>query len=199
MKKFKKAIVLMMAIAMVFAMSATAFAAEDGVNVKIQMYGETYIEETVNASQIAANLPAGQNHLYTVPAGATHDDDYTAADAMIQAYVNFYGNMPDSSQVSYYWSDLEPAGIFFTVYDGISADAGNYYFVGTSVNEEGETLYEYYWAGDSWTLYIDGDMAGTAASNYKMADISEVVFDYNTVTTENFTTTTEIPGALPAE
>ena len=201
-KKSRRVIAIMMAMvmtmAMMFAMTTTSFAADGSVNVQVKMYGETYIDENVTDAQIAANVGAS-GHIYTVPSGVAHPSAYTAADALMQAYTNFYGSF-DASQVAYAWDTSWEGheGLYFSTYDGISADAGNYYLVGTSVNAQGVTEYTYYWAGDSWSLYIDGTLADEYASRYDLATASNIVFDYNTVTSESFTTTTEIPGALPA-
>ncbi len=199
MKQFlRKGLAVAMALTMVFAMSTSSFADTDGsVNVQIQMQGETYIDENVTAADIQSNLGT-QNHLYNVAADQT--TDLNAADAIIQAWYAFFGaDSYDNTQISYGWdTSSEPNGLYFITYDGISADTGNYYLVGTSVNDEGQTVYEYYWEGNSWTLYIDGQMADNYASSYKLDEVSDITFDYNTVRTEIFETTTAISGALPA-
>ena len=43
----KKGLAIVLALVMVFAMTATAFAADSGVNVTVKMYGQTYITDTV--------------------------------------------------------------------------------------------------------------------------------------------------------
>lgn len=190
---------MVMTMAMMFAMTTTSFAANGNVNVKVQMYGETYIDETVTDAQIAANIGAS-GHIYTVPAGVAHPPAYTAADALMQAYINFYGSF-DATQVSYAWdtSWAGHEGLFFSTYDGLSADAGNYYLV-RSYEENGKTMYEYYWEGDSWNLYMNGSTVAATeyASRYDLNDVSSVVFDYNTTRSENFTTDYYIQGSLPA-
>lgn len=207
-KRSRRIIAVMMAMvmtmAMMFAMTTTSFATDGSVNVKIQMYGETYIDETVTDAQIAANVGAS-GHLYTVPAGITQPAGYTAADALMQAYTNFYGSF-DATQVAYGWdtSWAGHEGLYFTTYDGMSGDAGKYYFVrsyeGTDEDGNAVTYYEYYWQGDSWNLYINGSNtpAASYANSYSLADTSQVVFDYNTTRTDNFSVTSPIPNAEPA-
>ena len=190
---------LVLSMATMFAMTTSVFAAGGSTNVQIQMYGDTYINENVTDAQIAASAGAS-GHLYTIPDGLTQPAAYTAADAMMQAYTNFYGSF-DATQVAYGWdtSWAGHEGLFFTTYDGMSSDAGNYYLVRT-YTDAGKTMYEYYWEGDSWNLYTNGSTVPTTeyASRYDLANVTSIVFDYNTTRSENFTTDYYIPGSLPA-
>ena len=161
-KQMKRIFAVVMALTMVFAMSASAFAAESGVNVSIQMYGEEYINATVSASDIAEHVKTGSTHLYDTT-GASADVPnvgYTAADALIEAWYQGYGiDSYDADQIAYYW-DNHPVeglpGLTFTTFDGLeSGTKGKYYFVETTEDANGNTLYWYYWEGDTWNLSID--------------------------------------------
>lgn len=193
-KSLRRIIAVLMAMTMVFAMSTSVFAADNGVNVKVQMGGETYIEDTISAADIEG-YTNGNAHLYSME-GASSDVPsigYTATDALYCVWAKANGKLPDADQVNIGW-DNNPKegqpGAYFTVYDGASADAGSYYYVGMKSNGE----YEYYWRGDTWNLYIDGQLADKYATSYALSNISEVVFDYNTTRSENFTLDYYIEG-----
>ena len=53
-RTMKKGLAIVLALVMVFAMTATAFAADSGVNVTVKMYGQTYITDTISAAEISA-------------------------------------------------------------------------------------------------------------------------------------------------
>ena len=73
----------------------------------------------------------------------------------------------------------------------MSSDAGSYYYVGPTTDGK----YEYYWRGNSWTLYIDNtNPADFYASSYGIATTSSIVFDYNSVKSDNFTLNYLIPN-----
>lgn len=207
--KMKKFTAVILALVMIFAMSANAFAAGNSTtSVEIQMYGEEAYTVSVTDQDISS-LCGNASHLYTVP---THVTDaltsYTPADALIAAYMLTYdiNNTSDIGEdvISYAWHDVseenEPThyGLYFATYEGLSADAGQYYLVSTRYDEEGTAYYTYYWAGDAWNLYINGAFAEEYSSEYDLSNVSSIRFDYNTVTSETFETTTPISGALSA-
>ncbi len=193
MKNFKKILSIVMVLVMVFAMTATAFATNSGVTVNVLMYGdstEPYISQTISAAEIAG-YAQGASHLYSTTGASSSVPSigYTAADALYGAwYKSNNGIAPDSDQVNIGWDNNPEEGLpgaYFTVYDGMSADAGTYYYVGMTADGK----YEYYWRGDSWNLYIDGNLATAYATSYAVSNISSVVFDYNTTRSDNFTLT----------
>lgn len=204
-KLMSKVLVLALALVMVFTMTASAFASNAGVNVSVRMYGEEYIAATVSANDIAAHLETGKNHLYdtTGAASTVPNVGYTAADALIEAWYQFYDcDSYDSDQIAYYW-DNNPweglPGLAFTKFDGLgNGDSGNYYFVETTTDEAGNTLYWYYWEGETWNMSIDNIAADDVqyATYYGISSISNIVFDYAPTRTDNFSTTTPITGAL---
>lgn len=200
-KNFKKILSIVMILTMVFAMSATAFASNSGVNVTVKMYGEPYITDTISAAEIEDRAD-GASHLYSTTGASANVPNvgYTAADALIEAWYQFYGlNSYGSNQITYGW-DNDPnegdPGLYFETFDGMSSDAGNYYYVGMT----SDGLYEYYWRGDSWTLYINGSStpATTYATSYGMSTTSSVEFDYNSVRSDNFTLDYYMSGCLNA-
>lgn len=166
------------------------------------MYGDTsypMVSQTVSAADITGYLAEGKTHLYdtTGASASVPNVGYTAADVLYAGWQKQYGAAADSSQIDIGWDnapDTGAPGAYFTVYGGMSADAGNYYYVG--MTEDG--LYEYYWRGDSWNLYIDGQLAQMYATSYAVSNISSVVFDYNTTRSENFTLDYYIQGCLNA-
>lgn len=190
-----------MILTMVFAMSATAFASNSGVNVTVKMYGEPYITDIISAAEIEDSA-AGASHLYSTTGASANVPNvgYTAADALIEAWYQFYElNSYGSNQIAYGWDndpDEGDPGLYFETFDGVSSDAGNYYYVGMT----SDGLYEYYWRGDSWTLYINGSStpATAYATNYGVSNTSSVVFDYNSVRSENFTLDYYMSGCLNA-
>lgn len=187
-----KVLVLALALVMVFTMTASAFASTASVNVAIKMYGENYITANVSAADIAARAN-GAAHLYSME-GASEDVPnvgYTVADALIEAWYDYYEEYGVTSYegiITYGW-DNNPVegdpGMYFDMFDGMSSDAGSYYFVGMT----SDGLYKYYWRGDSWTLYIDGSStpADEYSTSHGISTTSSVVFDYNSVRSEDFT------------
>ena len=181
-RTMKKGLAIVLALAMVFAMTATAFASSSGVTVNVLMYGDTtepYISQTVSAADIAG-YANGASHLYSTTGASTDVPNigYTAADALYGAwYKDNNGTAPDSDQVNIGW-DNDPKeglpGAYFTVYGGMSADAGTYYYVGMTADGK----YEYYWRGDSWNLYINGNLATAYATSYALSNISSVASVY---------------------
>lgn len=207
--KLKKFAAVTLALSMVFAMSANAFAVGNSTtSVEIQWYGEEAYTVSVTNQDISSRC-GSESHLYEVPTYVTDAlTSYTAADALIAAYMMTY-NINDASTIGadtidYAWYDVseedEPThyGLYFATYEGLSADAGQYYLVSTRYAEDGTAYYTYYWAGDAWNLYINGTSAEEYSSEYDLSDISSIRFDYNTVTSETFETTTPITGALSA-
>ena len=204
-RQMKKGLAIVLALVMVFAMTATAFANTNGsVSVQVIMEGEAYIDEVVTDASIAASAD-GNAHLYNVPIGLSQPANYTAADALIQAWYQFYGATSyGADQISYCWdtSKVGKEGLYFDIYDGVSADAGNYHFVRSyqGLDENGKTVtyYEYYWSGNTWNLYIDGSStpADKYASRYATSDIDSVQFVYAETRSENFSVKTPIQGAL---
>ena len=192
----KKGLAIVLALVMVFAMTATAFAADSGVNVTVKMYGQTYITDTISAAEISARAGSA-SHLYstTGASASVPNVGYTAADALIEAWYQKYNlSSYSDDQILIGW-DNNPAvgapGLYFTTYDGMSSDAGSYYYVGPTTDGK----YEYYWRGDSWTLYIDNtNPADLYASSYGIATTSSIVFDYNSVKSDNFTLDYLIPN-----
>ena len=204
-RTMKKGLAIVLALVMVFAMTATAFASSSGVNVSVQMGGTEYFGESVSAADIAGYLEANQTHLYSTDGASSlvPNVGYTAADALIAAWYKFYEcSAYDSSQIAYYWDNAPKKGLpglAFTTYDGLSSE-GKYYFVETSTDAQGKTLYWYYWEGDAWNLYIDNIPFKDVqySTSYGVNSISNVVFDYNTTRSEIFSTSDPIPNAEPA-
>ena len=195
-RQMKKGLAIVLALVMVFAMTATAFAADSGVNVTVKMYGQTYITDTISAAEISARAGSA-SHLYstTGASASVPNVGYTAADALIEAWYQYYNlSSYSDDQILIGW-DNNPAvgapGLYFTTYDGMSSDAGSYYYVGPTTDGK----YEYYWRGNSWTLYIDNtNPADFYASSYGIATTSSIVFDYNSVKSDNFTLDYLIPN-----
>ena len=215
MKNTRKVVALVLALVMVFALSATAFAATPNhtVAVTIKLYGDEAYTENVTTEEIAT-LADGAEHLFDVPDYAEPDvpDGYTAADALIALYMKLYGYGPGEAsdigtdEVDYHWSytskpvEFAGWGLYFETYEGLSSDAGKYYYVGTSVNDEGETVYLYYWEGETWNFYINGEDEPTdwTSSHYAFDTLTSIQFDYNMTKTAVFESDTFIPGAETA-
>ena len=159
-RQMKKGLAIVLALVMVFAMTATAFAADSGVNVTVKMYGQTYITDTISAAEISARAGSA-SHLYstTGASASVPNVGYTAADALIEAWYQKYNlSSYSDDQILIGW-DNNPAvgapGLYFTTYDGMSSDAGSYYYVGPTTDGK----YEYYWRGDS-SNYTSRSMGG---------------------------------------
>lgn len=215
MKKIgKKIVALVMAMVMTLAMCTSVFASTNNtVNVDIQWEGTSMFgDQNLNLNYIQSLVPSGQNHIYNVPAGVNNQNNgLTAADALL-AMENYINGAITSDVVDYSWDYIDSetgqikpdAGLYFTLYEGISADAGNYYFVRTEpmtvTNENGEpetkTAYYYYWGGNTWNLYIDGILSNAYASSCLLNNSNSVVFNYKYTTTEEFYVFSPIPGAL---
>lgn len=202
-KQIKKIFAVVMALTMVFAMSASAFAAESGVDVTIKMDGEVaYPTVTVTADQIAGH--AGTNgHIYSTEgaSAAVPKIGYTAADAMIEAWLQLNGSgvLLEDEILTGWDNSAEHPGLFFTTYAGLSSDAGDYYLV-ESYQENGKTMYKYYWRGYTWNLYINGSTkpADFYATEYSVSNTSSIDFDYALTKSAEFATDYYIPGCLNA-
>lgn len=208
-KKSSRIWSLLLVLAMVMGLSLNAFAADNHTaTVEIQMYGGTVYTETVTTQDIEDECN-GQQHLYLIDDVPVDErgkllTEYTAADALIEAYILRYHSKPDTDQVDYTWYyNNEPAGhegwgLYFNVFEGMSSSSvGTYYYVGSRV-ENGQTIYTYYWEGESWNLYINGEKADLYSSEYAFDTCNTIAFDYNVTRSETFDTTTSIPGAEPA-
>ena len=185
---------MFLALAMMLSLSATAFAATNNtVPVSIKMYGEEAYTANVTTADIASRCKDGAEHLYDIPSNVTGQlAEYTAADALIAAYMMTYGNSFTDDQLKWHWDETTTPvefagwGLYFDTYDGLSSDDGNYYYVGTRVNDKGETVYHYYWEGDTWNFYINGSNEPTdwTSAHYAFADLTSIQFEYNTTRTE---------------
>lgn len=225
MKTTKKILALVMAVAFVFSLcvfSASAYDLDGNVNVEIRLYGEYAWDWSMDQATIASYIgndvapvapyTADAYHVYYVPTTAgTQTTSLTAADALLAAYLEVFGSY-DGTQVHYTWypnedevTHLTSWGVYFDNYDGLEPVPPTYYLVDSW--QEGDTwYYEYYWKGDAWNLYINGLETSKYASEYELGtSYSEfnntqpqyIVLDYNEVRSDNFVTTTYIPGAIP--
>ena len=219
---------LIVAVAMMVslcAMPTGAYDLDGNVNVEIQLYGEYAWDWTMDQATIASYIgndvapyypyTASSYHVYYVPATAyNHTTALTAADALLAAYLDLYGEY-DDTQVHYTWVPSYnyqgySSAVYFELFEGLAGDSyspdGCYYLVDSWL-EDNVWYYEYYWEGDAWELYINGVKTSHYASDYELgtsyAEFNNtqpqyIVLDYNTVQSEHFVTTTYIPNALPA-
>lgn len=204
MRHMKKTWALVLALVMVFSLSATAFATGNGVPVAIQGIPAAFTQ-SVTAEDIAT-LCDGANHLYTIPEYVTDAlTGYTAADALIAAYMmeNGIDSIEDltEDEITTAWyntaAEGEPAhyGLYFTKYAGKDSGAGAYYYV-SQRTEGGKTYYTYNWKGNSWTLSVNGSVANEYASEYLLSGVTSVSFNYAETESGNFETTTYIADAI---
>jgi hypothetical protein len=209
MKNFKRIAAIVLAVAMIFALSASAFAT--GHSVTVSVYWEDVLDYSidVDASDIET-LCDNNAHLYTVtyPNNVTYPTTYTAADALLASYLkNYEQSSFTSDEIDYAWYQTNypnsPAhyGLYISRFEGLEYDAvGTYYLVeGLHYSEElQDYAYTYYWVGDGWSLNIDGTLAEYYPSEYTFDEISSITFTYMPIRSDNFESTTYIPGALPA-
>ncbi len=221
----KKILTIVLSLVMVLSLGTTAFAADHTVKVKIE--NDSGVSFTADVTTSALDTYRLENgHLYTIDANVTGAlTEYTAADALIGAYIMNHNDEEPNDEyksaadvpkdaIDYAWYENEDEagnttwGLYFTIYNSLESDDGQYYLVSTreGVDEEGKpvTYYTYYWEGSSWTLYIqktgeDNPVeADLYSSAYPFDDITGIEFNYEATRSENFETTTEITGAEPA-
>lgn len=213
-KTLKRTLAIVMAIAMLFALSVSVFAYNNGVViVNVTEEGSPLISTTVSAAEIAnfRSITGTTFHLYEGPTAnnstESYPSNYTAADALIAAYLKDAGNDYDLDTFDYTWYEVLDAswnpvtigddtlyGLYFTVFDDYASDNGTYYIV-----SEVNGVYTYYWRGSSWSMTIDDNntYADGYATQYSLDDIYMITFDFQSIRSDNFESTTEIPGALP--
>lgn len=205
MKRTKSIVALVLAVVLVFALSASAFATN---TVTVSVYWENVLDytTTVSTSEIAA-LCGNNAHLYALPQGnVTYPSTYTAADALIASYLKNYNySSYTSDEIDYAWYQTNypstPAhyGLYIDCFEGLRYDTvGTYYQLGDPVwNVEREAwVYTYYWVGDGWSLKINNQTAAYYASEYDFDTISSITFTYMPIQSDNFESTTVIPNAI---
>lgn len=217
MKRTKSIVALALAVILVFALSASAFATGNPVNVSIQWDGVEIYSASVYTSdvdlyksQLAATLN-NDYHLYdlptTVPTGfpVVNPTAYTAADVLIAGWVKANGYTTATAaagQYSYVWysntnnQNVSSTSLYFDMYGGLPSDDGYYYLESTRYIDN-VPYYTYVWAGYSWNLYIDDVYVNDYSSDYVMSGIDSIVFNYDWVVTTPYETTTYVPGCLP--
>ena len=206
-RTMKKGLAIVLALVMVFAMTATAFAANSGIDVTIKMDGGVaYPTMTVTSAQIAdriAHIPNRTNHLYddSAASATVPNVGYTVADALIEAWLQVNGSgQLLTDEIATGWDNIaEHPGMFFSTYAGMSSNDGKYYLV-DSYQQNGKTMYKYYWRGYTWTMYINGATAPALyyATEYGISNTSSVDFDYALTKSDNFTVDYYIQGCLNA-
>lgn len=206
MKTMKKAWALVLALVMVFSLSATAFATGTAVPVEIEGIPGAFTQQ-VTAADIAGLCSDDADHLYTLPDDATDAlTGYTVADALIAAYmmendIDSVEDLEDSGKISTAWYNTAPEGqpahygLYFTQYAGKASGTGAYYYV-SQRTEDGKTYYTYNWKGNSWTLSVNGSVANEYASEYLLSAVTSISFNYEATETGNFETTTYIADAI---
>lgn len=217
-KSLKRTLAIVMAVAMLFALSVTAFAYDNQgiVTVTIKYDGVAWKQITVTAAEISAYLPANASHLYTQPSGTDitvfFSSTFTAADALIAAYHKDVGVNYNPNSFDYTWYDVydsttyqpvtidgdQVQGLYFTKFWGDPSDDGDYHLTAYDTTTG---LYTYYWEGYSWSFSINGQgYADYYSSDYALNGTSPVVtsieMDYMYINTGYFTSTTFIPGAI---
>ena len=216
-KTLKRTLAIVMAVAMLFALSVTAFAYDNEGYVEITIKNNntllyhTYLE----ASDITGYLANGIYHLYDLPTDSDKTVYFpytiTPADALIAAYKESSGANFDANSFAYTWYDiLDPnnnyapitvngktlQGLYFTKFWNLASDNGNYYQTGY---ENG--IYTYVWRGNSWSFAInEQDYADLYASDYALNGTSPVItsieLTYMTIESDPFQRTEPIPGAI---
>lgn len=207
--KMKKFTAVILALVMIFAMSANAFAAGNSTtSVEIQMYGEEAYTVSVTDQDISSRC-GSESHLYEVPTYVTDAlTSYTAADALIAAYMMTY-NINDASTIGadtidYACVDVEvpgvPGPVVGVVGGAILGVAGADQVVLTSVGREAFVggKIQAIMRGLVFLRNVIPGFAEEYSSEYDLSNVSSIRFDYNTVTSETFETTTPISGALSA-
>lgn len=212
MKNIKKRLLsLVLAVVMVLSMSMSVFAADSrtagSINVKVQNYGKTIINETIPIAEIETALAnKGVEHFYTTAPFANYENDgvkaVTIADALIYAYNKYYMEEDEAD-----WTDALYDAAYETTYVAKESKLSyawdkNYYNKGeadekipglyflyfngkTTANEsytktdDGKTLYK----SDSWVLTNNGSQTDYASSVAVKANDS-IVMNY---VTQSFT------------
>lgn len=218
-KTLKRTLAIVMAVAMLFALSATAFAYDNQGYVTVTInYNETILYNTVlSASDIEEYLAPNADHLYTLPgAGNTvyFSDTLTPADALIAAAMEYFDEDYDPTSIDYTWYDIvdpnndyEPIlingnhlqGLYFTKFWGYASNNGNYYLVDYNSNTG---IYTYVWRGSSWSFSINGTgYAPLYASDYALDGTSPVIssieLTFMEIESEPILRDEPIPGAQP--
>ncbi len=190
-RKFKKGLAIVLALVMVFAMTATAFAANSGcVNVSVTQNNfntsgayigggsavtvqeKTITDYEVSLSDISTAIKNGLKTSTYLPSGVTDpmDGKSSVLDAIIVAL-----QKNNISDIQTGWSSYEPAG-------GYISNFGNYTLVPNTVTyfeKDGKK-----WGrstGTGWNIaYTDDDemvAAATYASNIELTDGMDIIID----------------------
>lgn len=155
MKNIKKRLLsLVLAVVMVLSMSMSVFAADGrtagNINVKIQISGETYCDETISIAEIETALATkGVEHFYTTAPFTNYAKDgvkdVTIADALIYAYNKYY------QETAGKWTEAEYDSAYTTSHVAKKATLSyawdtNYYHKG-EVDEKIPGMYFLYFDG----------------------------------------------------